>query len=317
MSQGIMLKRRLQRYNQVFMLGAVVVIAIIMTKGIFLRPSNLMVIVAGASVFGLLSLGQGLVVISGGFDLSVGSLIAFAISWISMAEPNLGLFPACISAIVVTTGLGSLNGLLAAHTNIPPFIITLGMLSVAKSFSWMLMAGKLIIMVKGIKEFIQPLFAWMPMGVNAFPVLILGLGSVFTGLLLHRTVIGRYIYAIGGNEKAALASGLPVKTVKIFVYTVSGFLCGIGANVYLYRNSSASPGSGEEFLLQTFAATMVGGVYMYGGEGTIFGILVGIFSLASITSVLTVAGVAPVAHKAVLGVIILGVVLLQRWLKEE
>ncbi|MCP4402145.1 MAG: ABC transporter permease [bacterium] len=255
--------------------------------------------------------------IGGGFDLSVGSLIAVAISLISIAEPALGLWTACLAAVLATTCLGSLSGLLVAHTKIPPFIVTLGMLSVVKSFSWILVAGKQNIMVKGLKESISPLFSWVPMGVNVFPILVLMLGGVCTGLLLHRTSIGRYIYAVGGNEKAAIASGLPVKKVKVFVYAVSGFLCGIGAMVYLYRNISASPGTGEEFLLQTFAATMIGGVYMYGGEGTIFGILVGIISLSSITSVLTVAGVPPVVHKAVLGAIVLGVVLLQRWLKEE
>jgi ribose/xylose/arabinose/galactoside ABC-type transport system permease subunit len=265
----------------------------------------------------LLSLGQGLVVISGGFDLSVGSLIAVAFSMISTVEPQFGLLMACLSAVVVTTFLGFINGNLVARTRIPPFIVTLGMLSMAKSLSWILMEGKLIIMVKDLKNLIQPLFAWIPMGINVFPILVLGVGLVCIGLLLHRTSIGRYIYAIGGNEPAAIASGIPVKKTKVFVYSVSGFLCGIGAIVYLYRNISASPGTGEEFLLQTFAATMIGGVYMYGGEGTIFGIFVGIFSLASITKVMTVAGVPPVAHKAVLGAIVLGVVLLQRWLKEE
>lgn len=311
------LKGKLRQYNQLLMLCAVVAIAIMMTRGVFLRPSNLMVLVAGASIFGLLSLGQGLVVISGGFDLSVGSLIAVAFSMIATIEPELGLALACLSAVVATTFLGFVNGTLVAHTRIPPFIVTLGMLSIAKSLSWILMEGKLIIMVKDLKNTIQPFFAWIPMGINAFPILILGLGAIFMGLLLHRTSIGRYIYAIGGNEQAAIASGIPVKKTKMFVYSVSGFLCGIGAIVYLYRNISASPGTGEEFVLQTFASTMIGGVYMYGGEGTIFGICVGILSLASVTKVLTVAGVPPVAHKAVLGAIVLGVVLLQRWLKEE
>jgi ribose/xylose/arabinose/galactoside ABC-type transport system permease subunit len=313
----IALKQRLRQYNQVLMLCAIVVIAVLMTRGVFLRPSNLMVLAAGASIFGLLSLGQGLVVISGGFDLSVGSLIAVAFSMISTVEPEMGLLVACISAVIVTTLLGLVNGTLVAHTRIPPFIVTLGMLSIAKSLSWILMADQLIIMVKGLKNTIQPLFAWLPMGINVFPILVLGVGALLIGLLLHRTSLGRYIYAIGGNEKAAIASGIPVKATKMFVYSVSGFLCGIGAIVFLYRNISASPGTGEEFLLQTFAATMIGGVYMYGGEGTIFGILVGIFGLASVTSVLTVAGVPPVAHKAVLGAIVLCVVLLQRWLKEE
>ena len=311
------LKQQLRKYNQVFMLFAIIVIAVIMTKGVFLRPSNLMVLAAGASIFGLLSLGQGLVVISGGFDLSVGSLIAVAFSMISTVNAELGLIPACLSAVIVTTFLGFINGALVAHTRIPPFIVTLGMLSIAKSLSWIFMADQLIIMVKGLKNSVSPLFAWLPMGVNVFPILVLGIGAILMGVLLHRTSLGRYIYAIGDNEDAAIASGIPVKKTKMFVYSVSGFLCGIGAIVFLYRNISASPGAGNEFLLQTFAATMIGGVYMYGGEGTIFGILVGIFSLASITSVLTVAGVPPVAHKAVLGVIVLSVVLLQRWLQEE
>jgi ribose/xylose/arabinose/galactoside ABC-type transport system permease subunit len=306
--------RFLQKNNHVLMLVLVVIIAVVLTKGIFLRPSNLIVLLAGASVFGLLSFGQGVVVTSGGFDLSVGSLIAVAISIIAGLNQSAGIWVACLCAVLVTTLLGSVNGLIIARTRIPPFIVTLGMMSAAKSLSWMLITSQMI-MVPEIQDAIQPLFSRIPMGTNIFPILALIFGTVVTAVLLHKSKWGRYIYAVGGNEKTAIASGVPVALTKVLVYAFSGLLCGLGAIVFLYRNVSASPGTGDEFLLQTFAATMIGGVYMYGGEGSVKGMFIGIITLAIVTNIMTITGIPPVTHKAVIGIIVLSVVLIQRKLR--
>jgi ribose transport system permease protein len=184
------------------------------------------------------------------------------------------------------------------------------MLSVADSLSWILADGKPIT-VSEYNDNIAPLFDSIPLGMNVFPIAVLVVAFIAVSLLLHRTKWGRYIYAIGDNQDAARIAGVPVMKTKLLSYGLSGLLCALAAVVYLYQNISATPGEGADYLLLSFAATILGGVYMYGGSGSIPGVLVGVICLSSITSALTIAGVPPSIYQGVLGVIVLAVVLLQ------
>jgi ribose/xylose/arabinose/galactoside ABC-type transport system permease subunit len=275
-----------------------------------MRPANLMVVTASAAAFGLVSFGQALVVIGGGFDLAVGSLVAMSISAIVFFRSDFGIVGGTAAALAAVTVAGLISGVFVSRTKIPPFIVTLGMLSVADSMSWILAAGQPIT-VPEYNDAISPLFESFPLGENVFPIIVLVLGFIATSLLLHRSKWGRYIYAIGDNEAAARIAGVPVMRTKLLCYGLSGLLCAVGAIVYLYQNISATPGEGSDYLLLSFAATILGGVYMYGGEGTIPGVLVGVVCLASITSALTIAGVPPSIYQGVLGIIVLAVVLFQ------
>jgi ribose/xylose/arabinose/galactoside ABC-type transport system permease subunit len=303
-------KASLRRYNQLFLLVAVLIIATVISRGVFMRPANLMVVTASAAAFGLVSFGQALVVIGGGFDLAVGSLVAMSISAIVFFRSDFGIVGGTVAALVAVTVAGLISGIFVSRTKIPPFIVTLGMLSVADSMSWILAAGQPIT-VPEYNDAISPLFESLPLGENIFPIIVLVVGFVATSLLLHRSKWGRYIYAIGDNEAAARIAGVPVMRTKLLCYGLSGLLCAVGAIIYLYQNISATPGEGADYLLLSFAATILGGVYMYGGEGTIPGVLVGVICLASITSALTIAGVPPSIYQGVLGIIVLSVVLFQ------
>jgi ribose/xylose/arabinose/galactoside ABC-type transport system permease subunit len=303
-------KASLRRYNQLFLLVAVLVIAIIVSRGVFMRPANLMVVTASAAAFGLVSFGQALVVIGGGFDLAVGSLVAMSISAIVFFRSDFGIVGGTVAALAAVTVAGLISGVFVSRTKIPPFIVTLGMLSVADSMSWILAAGQPIT-VPEYNDAISPLFESLPLGDNIFPIIVLIVGFIAMSLLLHRSKWGRYIYAIGDNEAAARIAGVPVMRTKLLCYGLSGLLCAVGAIIYLYQNISATPGEGADYLLLSFAATILGGVYMYGGEGTIPGVLVGVICLASITSALTIAGVPPSIYQGVLGIIVLAVVLFQ------
>jgi ribose/xylose/arabinose/galactoside ABC-type transport system permease subunit len=303
-------KASLRRYNQLFLLVAVLIIATVISRGVFMRPANLMVVTASAAAFGLVSFGQALVVIGGGFDLAVGSLVAMSISAIVFFRSDFGIVGGTIAALVAVTVAGLISGVFVSRTKIPPFIVTLGMLSVADSMSWILAAGQPIT-VPEYNDAISPLFESLPLGENIFPIIVLIVGFAATSLLLHRSKWGRYIYAIGDNEAAARIAGVPVMRTKLLCYGLSGLLCAVGAIIYLYQNISATPGEGADYLLLSFAATILGGVYMYGGEGTIPGVLVGVICLASITSALTIAGVPPSIYQGVLGIIVLAVVLFQ------
>jgi ribose/xylose/arabinose/galactoside ABC-type transport system permease subunit len=303
-------KASLRRYNQLFLLVAVLIVATVISRGVFMRPANLMVVTASAAAFGLVSFGQALVVIGGGFDLAVGSLVAMSISAIVFFRSDFGIVGGTAAALVAVTVAGLISGIFVSRTKIPPFIVTLGMLSVADSMSWILAAGQPIT-VPEYNDAISPLFESLPLGENIFPIIVLIVGFVATSLLLHRSKWGRYIYAIGDNEAAARIAGVPVMRTKLLCYGLSGLLSAIGAIIYLYQNISATPGEGADYLLLSFAATILGGVYMYGGEGTIPGVLVGVICLASITSALTIAGVPPSIYQGVLGIIVLAVVLFQ------
>jgi ribose/xylose/arabinose/galactoside ABC-type transport system permease subunit len=303
-------KASLRRYNQLFLLVAVLIIATVISRGVFMRPANLLVVTASAAAFGLVSFGQALVVIGGGFDLAVGSLVAMSISAIVFFRSDFGIVGGTVAALVAVTVAGLISGIFVSRTKIPPFIVTLGMLSVADSMSWILAAGQPIT-VPEYNDAISPLFESLPLGENIFPIIVLVVGFVATSLLLHRSKWGRYIYAIGDNEAAARIAGVPVMRTKLLCYGLSGLLCAVGAIIYLYQNISATPGEGADYLLLSFAATILGGVYMYGGEGTIPGVLVGVICLASITSALTIAGVPPSIYQGVLGIIVLSVVLFQ------
>lgn len=142
------------------------------------------------------------------------------------------------------TVAGLISGIFVSRTKIPPFIVTLGMLSVADSMSWILAAGQPIT-VPEYNDAISPLFESLPLGENVFPIIVLIVGFVATSLLLHRSKWGRYIYAIGDNEAAARIAGVPVMRTKLLCYGLSGLLCAVGAIIYLYQNISATPGEGR------------------------------------------------------------------------
>jgi hypothetical protein len=163
---------------------------ILISRGVFMRPANLMVVTASAAAFGLVSFGQALVVIGGGFDLAVGSLVAMSISAIVFFRSDFGIVGGTVAALDGVTVAGLISGIFVSRTKIPPFIVTLGMLSVADSMSWILAAGQPIT-VPEYDDAISPLFASFPLGQNVFPIITLIIGFVATSLLLHRSKWGR------------------------------------------------------------------------------------------------------------------------------
>ena len=238
-------KASLRRYNQLFLLVAVLIIATVISRGVFVRPANLMVVTASAAAFGLVSFGQALVVIGGGFDLAVGSLVAMSISAIVFFRSDFGIVGGTVAALPAVTVAGLISGTFVSRTKIPPFIVTLGMLSVADSMSWILAAGQPIT-VPEYNDAISPLFESLPLGENIFPIIVLIVGFVATSLLLHRSKWGRYIYAIGGNEAAARIAGVPVMRTKLLCYGLSGlFMRGRRDHLSLSEHQRDARGGGR------------------------------------------------------------------------
>jgi ribose/xylose/arabinose/galactoside ABC-type transport system permease subunit len=300
--------------SMVLVLLVFVIISAVVSKGVFLRPSNIITILFQTSIVGVIALGQMLVIVAGGMDLSVSALAILvailmggtsslrqqALSF-SGALPYLGLVPAILLGIGAALFIGFLNGFIITFTGIPPFITTLAMMLIVSGTSMILTGGAPIYYPA---EFFPNFASIQLLGVPAPVYLWFGL-LILVGHILHFTKIGAKAYAIGGNERAATYSGINVKLVKIVLYTLCGLMAGIGGFLFLCRIGSVTLDSGRDFVMQSIAMVVVGGVLLQGGKGSIKDALVGALILASLSNLMNIMLVNPYIQSAISGVAIL------------
>ena len=284
----------------------------------FLKGENLLNVANQIAVIALVAIGMTLVIVAGGIDLSVGSLIALAavlatrlIRDYAGAEHAgaVGMLLCCLAGIAVCAAVGVLSGVLVTQFGIPPFIVTLGTMLVASGFAFIIARGESIYQVPDS-------FVWLGRGKGLFglpnAVWLMGIMYGLGYLLMERMRLGRYIYAIGGNRTAALLSRRSVKRVVILTYTISAALAGLGGIVTASQLKSGAPTYGVMYELYVIAAVVVGGTSLLGGEGKILGTLIGAFIIAVIQNGMNLTGVESYTQKVVLGLLILGAVLLDR-----
>ncbi len=282
----------------------------------FLKRDNLLNVANQIAVIAILAVGMTMVIITAGIDLSVGSLIALSAvmsTWLirelasAEAASSAGMVLCCLGAIILCGALGAFSGVMVTLFAIPPFIATLGMMLVASGLAYILAEGQSVYQVPDS-------FVWLGRGADLLrvPNAVLLMLTLYLSahLLMTRTSLGRYIYAVGGNAEAARLSGVPVKAVLIFVYTLCAVLAGLGGVVMASQLKSGSPTYGLMYELYTIAAVVVGGASLAGGEGRIFGTLIGAFIIAVIQNGMNLTGVESYTQKVVLGAVILGAVLL-------
>jgi ribose transport system permease protein len=282
----------------------------------FLKPDNLLNVANQIAVIAIIAVGMTLVIITGGIDLSVGSLIALAavistlfIRNVAGAEhaTGLGMTGASVAAILLCGLSGLATGLLVTVFRIPPFIVTLGMMLVSSGLAYLLAQGQSIYQVPDS-------FVWLGRGADLFrvPNAVVLTGLLYGGahILMERTALGRSIYAVGSNREAARLSGIPVSRVLLFVYVVSALLAGLGGVVTASQLKSGSPTYGQMYELYVIAAAVVGGTSLQGGQGRVLGTLIGAFIIAVIQNGMNLTGVESYTQKVVLGLVILGAVLL-------
>jgi len=284
----------------------------------FLLASNLRNVANQIAVIAILAIGMTMVIITAGIDLSVGSLIALSavvVAWIVGQLGGEGASTAVMLlagvATVVLCGLtGAFSGVVITRFGVPPFIATLGVMQVASGLAYIISQGKPIYRVPerfvGLGRGADPLLA-VPWAVW----LMLALYAV-AHLVMERTVLGRHIYAVGGNPEAARLAGVPVNRVLVLVYVVCAGLAGLGGVVMASQLRSGAPTYGVMYELYVIAAVVVGGTSLAGGEGTIAGTLVGAFIIAVIQNGMNLTNVESYTQKVVLGLVILGAVLLDR-----
>jgi ribose transport system permease protein len=286
------------------------------TRSNFLQTGNIRNVAERNVVIAIIAIGMTMVIITGGIDLSVGSLIAmsamttaycvvqFAGSW-SAGVWSIG---ACMLAGMVACGLvGLVNGLMVTRFAIPPFVVTLAMMLVARGLAFIIGQGQSIYQLPDS-------IVWLGRDADLFgiPNTVVLLAVLYTAahIMMSRTVLGRYIYAVGGNKEASRLSGVPVKRVILFCYVMCGALAGLGGVIRTSQLKSGSPKYGEMAELYVIAAVVVGGTSLSGGKGKIFGTLIGVLIISVIQNGMNLTGVESYTQKVVLGLVILGAVLL-------
>jgi ribose transport system permease protein len=280
----------------------------------FLTVPNLVNVAQQTVINAIIAVGLTFVIISGGIDLSVGSILAFA--GVVMAHTlRLGWpLPLAIAAgLAVGAACGTINGLLISFGRLPPFIATLGMMSVARGGALLATDGR---PVSGFDESFRWLATGQVVGIP-IPVLVMALVYAAAHFILQRTRFGRYTYAIGGNEEASVLSGVPVRLYKIGIYALGGALAALSSVLLTARLNSAQPIAGLSYELDAIAATVIGGTSLLGGQGSVLGTLIGALIMGVLRNGLNLLGVSSFIQQVVIGIVIIAAVLLDTFFKQS
>ena len=280
----------------------------------FLTVSNLLNVAEQTSINAIVAVGMTFVILSGGIDLSVGSIVALSGVMLGTAIENDGPIALGIPlALAVGTLCGAVNGTLIVRGGLPPFIVTLGMMSIARGAALVYTEGR---PVSGFDEAFRAI-ATARIGFIPAPVIITALVYLAAHFVLTRTPFGRYVYAIGGNEEATRLSGVHVGFHKTWIYGVSGFMSAVAAIILTARLNSAQPIAGMMYELDAIAATVIGGTSLMGGQGTLVGTLIGALIMGVLRNGLNLLGVSSFLQQIVIGGVIIGAVLVDTLLKRQ
>ena len=297
--------------NTVVVLAALIVlcIALSVSSPYFATQNNLINIVLQAAINATLACGMTFVILTGGIDLSVGSVVAFAgILLGAMLKNDVPLGAALFGGVLIGGICGLINGLLVTRINLPAFIATLGMMSIARGGALYLADGRAISGFSGKLNFIG---SGTVLGI---PVMILIMAATFAiGMFILRfTRAGRYIYAIGGNAEATRLSGINTNRYTVLVYIICGLTAGLAAILLTARLDSAQPVAGEGYELDAIAATVIGGTSMSGGEGRLSGTIIGALFIAVLNNGLNLLNVSSYIQQIVIGLVIICAVTFDR-----
>jgi ribose transport system permease protein len=297
------------------LIGLVVLCAIlwILTPH-FLTVSNLLNVAEQTSINAIVAVGMTFVILSGGIDLSVGSIVALSGVVLGTALKSGQPMPvALMLALAVGLACGLVNGGLISWGGLPPFIVTLGTMSIARGAALVYTEGR---PVSGFDESFRVL-ATGRAGFLPAPIIVMALVYLVAHFVLTRTTFGRYVYAIGGNEEATRLSGVAVRFHKTAIYGVSGLMSAIAAVILTARLNSAQPIAGMMYELDAIAATVIGGTSLMGGEGSLGGTLVGALIMGVLRNGLNLLGVSSFLQQIVIGGVIVVAVLLDTVLKRR
>ena len=300
-------------------LGLVIALVLVCIVGIitagdrFASTDNMLTILRLAAVIGVVSIGMTFVITGGGIDLSVGAIVALSSVWAtttgtqSMAD-DFGWIVMVVSAVIVGTVCGVVNGVLIAYGKVVPFIATLATLASARGLAEIIADRKTqIIQNQGFLDF----FGAEPLGIPVI-VIIFAVVALAGWFLLNRTTFGRRTFAVGGNPEAARLAGIKVQRHTVYLYALLGSTCGIAAVMLMSRTTTGSSTHGTLYELDAIAAVVIGGTLLSGGRGTVVGTLFGVLIFNTLTNVFTLNNLSTSAQAVAKGVIIVIAVLLQQ-----
>lgn len=312
--------RIISRFQSLLVLVLMIVVMSLLSDR-FLTPANGWNIARQISVNVCLSIGMTLVVLAGGIDLSVGSILALAgaitagliktplvIPWFGI-QLEFTVFGGIATGLVVGMLLGWFNGQMITRVKIPPFVATLGMLSIARGLTMLWTKG---FPITGLGSTFAIIGTANFLGAPV-PVWIAGMLVVAFMIITNKTRFGRYIYAVGGNEQAARLSGLNVDRIKLWIYTLAGGLSAVAGLIVTSRLDSAQPNAGTGYELDSIAAVVIGGTSLSGGRGSIWGTVIGCLIIGVLNSGLVLLDVSPFWQQVVKGVVILLAVAIDRF----
>ncbi len=305
-----MIKKIVQKYG-IYLGFFFIFILFSFSSPYFLKGRNISNILVQSSILAIIAAGETIVILTGGIDLSVGSIVALTSLFSAFVIVDMGqpVVTGIIMALILSGIIGLVSGVAISYGKVPAFIATLGMMSIARGGALALKSGQPIAGIPAAYENLATyeIFGFIPIFIIYFLVVYI-IGYIF---LVH-TRHGRYIYAIGGNIDAARLSGVNVKIYKTLAYVICGFFAGIGGVLLTARLDYATPIAGIGYELDVIAATVIGGTSLAGGEGNIFGTFLGAVLIGTLRNGLTLLNVSSYYQQIIIGVVIVGAVFLDR-----
>lgn len=321
---GSNLAVQLARFREVGIIAFLLVIVVGATTAEprFLSPFNLRTVLLWVPLLVTVAMGQMMVIITRGIDVSVGSILALAgiiVGMIFRDFPEFNIYLGTLIGILIGLALGAVNGALIAWMKIPPVITTLGTLSIYRGLTFIVSQGRQI----DPNHVPRSLIFWSqqgPFGINLVPwvVVIAAVVALLAHLFMRSAKAGRNIYAVGGNPAAARLRGIPVELTTFLVYAITGAMCGLAGILYASRFGFVNPGeTGVGFELTVIAAVVIGGTNMFGGAGSVLGVVLGCLLLGTINVALAILGIAATWQLAVYGFVILLAVVVDAIIERE
>jgi len=299
---------RIAEGNLILILLVIIILMSIFSPK-FLTANNIRNLVRQTSIIGVVAIGMTFVIISGGIDLSVGSILGVASIISSLLMVNgVGIFLSILISVVVCTVLGVINGIIVFEGKVPPFIATLGMMTAARGIVMLVSDARMVAgLPKSFTNFAQNNILGMP---SLFFVWLLVIIAAY--IITTQTVTGRNLFAFGSNPEAARLSGINIRLLTYFIYGVSGFMCAVAGILMTSRLSNGIPTAGTGYELDAIAAAVVGGASLSGGSGTIIGTVLGALLIAIIRNGGNLLGINPFILQIAVGVLIVASVMIDQ-----
>jgi len=301
-------KKFMKQYFVVVILFLLIVLFGAASPKSFLTFSNMFTVVRQSSIMGIATVGLLFVMVAGGIDLSIGSVVSMEsiLAAVLIARVGMSLFPSYLISLVVSTAVGILTGFIVIKTGIFPMIGTLAMQIILQGIAYLVCGGMPVSGLPAVAKVIGQGYV----GPVPIPALLFVIVIIAASIVLNRTYLGRHFYAVGSNEEAARLSGINTGKLKVATYGIAGFLSGLAGLIMLGRVSSGQPTAGRNMEMDCLTAAVIGGVSLTGGEGKISTAVCGVLIIGVLTNGMTILNISEYNQQVIRGLIFLGAVCL-------